>query len=145
MSRSGGRCGSARPPSRLLARPLRCLQGLWCAAAHLCSHTPPQALAKRLDALEEDNHREDDFGAGSDDEEFVLPGSDEGESLKLMLPLRVLLCMPCASRVPAMRWIGRPYSSACHPFQCCCRCCSCRCRCRCSRRTLTRPPLLARR
>eukprot|EP00887_Chlorella_sp_A99_P002483 scaffold10.g2483.t1 len=35
-----------------------------------------QALAKRLEALEEDTHREEDFAAGSDDEEFVLRESD---------------------------------------------------------------------
>ena len=39
-----------------------------------------QVIQKRLEALEEDNYKEEDFGAaGSDDEEFELPaGSDEG-------------------------------------------------------------------
>jgi hypothetical protein len=38
-----------------------------------------QVIQQRLAALEEDNHKQDDFAAGSDDEEFELPkGSDEG-------------------------------------------------------------------
>lgn len=47
-----------------------------CPARH-----PLQVIQQRLAALEEDNHKEDDFAAGSDDEEFELPkGSDEGGS-----------------------------------------------------------------
>ncbi|EFN52815.1 hypothetical protein CHLNCDRAFT_138485 [Chlorella variabilis] len=37
-----------------------------------------RVIQARLAALEEDNHKEDDFAAGSDDDEFELPkGSDD--------------------------------------------------------------------
>lgn len=34
-----------------------------------------QVIQARLAALEQDNHKEDDFGAGSDDEEYELPAA----------------------------------------------------------------------
>ena len=42
-----------------------------------------QALAARLEALEEDRIQPDAVAAASDDEEFVYADSDEGERLAL--------------------------------------------------------------
>lgn len=57
------------PPRPTLPRPSSC---------------PEQVIQARLAALEEDNHKEEDFAAGSDDEEFELPaGSDDGAPAEL--------------------------------------------------------------
>lgn len=38
-----------------------------------------RVIQARLAALEEDNHKEDDFAAGSDDDEFELPSDEDPE------------------------------------------------------------------
>ena len=41
-----------------------------------CAIVPAaQVIQARLAALEQDNHKEEDFGAGSDDEEYELPAA----------------------------------------------------------------------
>jgi hypothetical protein len=86
---------------------------------------PPQVVQARLAALEEDNHREEDFGAGgSDDEEFELPASGDGglwgrwfereegsDGARLPPPTAALLCL----------LLRRPSSSSllpCPPARC---------------------------
>lgn len=64
---------------------------------------PAQAVAARLEALENDNAGEDPFAADSGDEEFVLrDDSDEGGGLAVLACQLALMCYRGRCGVPVV-------------------------------------------
>ena len=62
---------------------------------------PLQVIQARLAKLEDDNHREEDFGAGGSDDEYELPPSGDGEAKPARLPACLPARLPASSRFKA--------------------------------------------